>query len=416
MISVKKVVRIYLFGLSLPTQLLLAQSNFWEQTSGPLGRIASLAVHPSGVVLVATGISGVLRSTDEGNHWVQTSLNSYISNLLIDRNGLVYASGNSFYYSEDAGQSWVKRGTTNTIPASLAIDSTGILYAGTVSGNPMNIDQSIAYMNRSTDSASTWTTEYIGRTKMDIMPIVILPNGSVLVATYQHGMFRSSTGVADWAAVPNNLTMMNALAVVPSGRIFGGSYDRGAIFFSTNSGDSWSPLLLVGTSTILAFRSFVFTTGTTDVYMSVDEGKSWGRMNSGLAGNGVTCFAMSSGGRVFAGTSSGGVYRSIAIVTGAPNSETMPNIFNLSQNYPNPLNPSTTIEYSIPSRQYINLTIFDLLGKEVASLANEIQQAGSHKVIWNGKNRDGSPLTSGVYYYQLRGSGFVETKKLILLK
>jgi polyhydroxybutyrate depolymerase len=92
--------------------------------------------------------------------------------------------------------------------------------------------------------------------------------------------------------------------------------------------------------------------------------------------------------------------------------KTVPTLFSLSQNYPNPFNPTTTINYKLPITNYVELSIYNLLGQKVATLINERQNAGSHQVEW-----DASAFASGVYYYRLiTDAGFVQTKKLILLK
>jgi hypothetical protein len=99
----------------------------------------------------------------------------------------------------------------------------------------------------------------------------------------------------------------------------------------------------------------------------------------------------------------------------------IPNNFSLSQNYPNPFNPSTKIKYSIPSvisipnirERNLNVTlkIYDVLGKEIATLVNEEKPAGNYEVNFNA-----SSLSSGIYFYRLQSGSFVETKKMILLK
>ncbi|MBK9098986.1 MAG: T9SS type A sorting domain-containing protein [bacterium] len=88
-----------------------------------------------------------------------------------------------------------------------------------------------------------------------------------------------------------------------------------------------------------------------------------------------------------------------------------PNVFVLGQNYPNPFNPSTNIKYSIPADGNVTLKMYDILGKEVSTLVNEYQQAGTFDVVF-----DGSNLASGVYYYQLTTGDLTSTKKLMLTK
>ncbi len=94
-------------------------------------------------------------------------------------------------------------------------------------------------------------------------------------------------------------------------------------------------------------------------------------------------------------------------------------VFTLNQNYPNPFNPSTTISYQLANQSYVTLKVFDISGKEVASLVNGVQLPGTKSVNFNANN-----LASGVYYYRLQagnpstgsGQSFVETKKLVLIR
>ena len=83
----------------------------------------------------------------------------------------------------------------------------------------------------------------------------------------------------------------------------------------------------------------------------------------------------------------------------------------LLQNYPNLFNPTTTICYQIPDNGLVTLKIYDMLGKEVATLVNEVQNAGSFSVQWNA-----SGFSSGIYFYKLICSSFVEIKKMTLIK
>jgi hypothetical protein len=85
--------------------------------------------------------------------------------------------------------------------------------------------------------------------------------------------------------------------------------------------------------------------------------------------------------------------------------------FQLGQNYPNPFNPETSLEFWVSSSELVRLTIYDVLGREVAVLVNEGKKPGAYRVRW-----DGHGFPSGLYYYRLQAGGFVETKKMILLK
>ena len=85
--------------------------------------------------------------------------------------------------------------------------------------------------------------------------------------------------------------------------------------------------------------------------------------------------------------------------------------FHLLQNFPNPFNPSTSISFHIPSKSYVSLEIFDILGREVTKLVSGEIEAGNHSVTWNA-----SAMPTGTYFYRLQSGDFVDTKKLILIK
>jgi len=92
-------------------------------------------------------------------------------------------------------------------------------------------------------------------------------------------------------------------------------------------------------------------------------------------------------------------------------SNVVPQVFELKQNYPNPFNPSTTIEYSVPQKSYINLSVYNLLGKKVATLVDGVRDKGIYRYQF-----DASNLPAGVYFYKLETDKVVLTKKMILIK
>lgn len=93
------------------------------------------------------------------------------------------------------------------------------------------------------------------------------------------------------------------------------------------------------------------------------------------------------------------------------NNELKPTEYILFQNYPNPFNPVTTISYSIPKISQVELEVYDIVGREIAILVNEIKDQGNYKVTF-----DASKLNSGIYFYTIKAGDFVSTKKLIVLK
>ena len=88
-----------------------------------------------------------------------------------------------------------------------------------------------------------------------------------------------------------------------------------------------------------------------------------------------------------------------------------PEQFALAQNYPNPFNPTTNISFTLPSKGFVSLKVFDMLGREVATIVSEEMSAGSYSKQWNAAN-----ISSGIYFYRLQAGSFTETKKLVLLR
>ena len=94
----------------------------------------------------------------------------------------------------------------------------------------------------------------------------------------------------------------------------------------------------------------------------------------------------------------------------------LPNQFDLGQNYPNPFNPETTIKFALPTGEDVTLTVINVLGQSVRELVNDRLPAGYHSIVFDGRNDQGKPLASGVYFYSLVAGEFKEASKMILLK
>ena len=94
----------------------------------------------------------------------------------------------------------------------------------------------------------------------------------------------------------------------------------------------------------------------------------------------------------------------------------MPSNYFLSQNFPNPFNPITTLRYELPEHAFVDITVYDMLGNVVSNLVNANQSPGYKSIQWNATNNQGEPVSAGVYLYKIQAGDFVDTKKMILLK
>jgi hypothetical protein len=85
-------------------------------------------------------------------------------------------------------------------------------------------------------------------------------------------------------------------------------------------------------------------------------------------------------------------------------------------NYPNPFNPETTIHFELPASQEVELAIYNIKGQIVRTLLNDHLTAGSHHIVWNGRDDRGNSLSSGIYFYSLKSAQKTKTNKMLLLK
>ena len=107
-------------------------------------------------------------------------------------------------------------------------------------------------------------------------------------------------------------------------------------------------------------------------------------------------------------------YHSLQLMGISPAS--IPITYVLHQNYPNPFNPITTLSYDLPVDGLVNITIYDMMGRQVKTLINDQQTAGYRSVQWDGTNDNGSPVSAGLYLYTIQAGEFRQTKKMVLLK
>ena len=106
----------------------------------------------------------------------------------------------------------------------------------------------------------------------------------------------------------------------------------------------------------------------------------------------------------------------VKMAVGIANEGLIPQEYSLSDNYPNPFNPETTISYGLPEQSNLSLIIYNLMGQEIMRWGEQNSQAGFYQKIWNGRNKFGVPVGSGVYFYRIIAGDFVQTRKMVLLK
>lgn len=300
----------------------------------------------------ATGYHIIYKTTNAGLNWVpafQSSSCAYLFGIFFNNDNTGYVVGNNGFIlkTSNCGENWIQQ-TSNYYTSIWDVWFTDINTGFVVGGHSSNVGNKIL---KTTNNGSNWDSV--------IHPI---SNGFLFSITF---------------------TSQN------TGYVTG---DLGQILKTTNGGFNWynQYFPFSGPDSNQFFARNVFFT-------SNDTGYAAGIMNNNWA-----CHIFKT---VTAGEPTGIKPISIEV----------PAEFKLEQNYPNPFNPVTSIKFKVASvgqsSQTVSLRVFDLLGKEVATLVNEKLQPGTYEVTFDAGN-----LPSGVYFYQLKSENYTETKKLILLK
>jgi hypothetical protein len=270
----------------------------------------------------------------------------------------------------------------------------------------------------STNNGTNWTPVNSGLTNTAVMSLAV-SGTNLFVGTNGGGVFLSTNNGTSWTAASTGLggTSVNTLAVSGT-NLFAGT-GGGGVYLSTNNGTNWTAVnsglanTAVRSFTVNGSNIFAGTDGG-GIFLSTDDGTSWTAVNSGLLPNTTINALAVSGTNLFAGTSYKGVWSrplSDMITSVKRLSTDLPTNFSLSQNYPNPFNPVTRISFNLPTRSFVLLKIFDVIGREVASIVSEELPAGTYSRQWNA-----AKMSSGIYFYRLQAGSFTQTKRLVLLK
>ena len=305
------------FPLKCKGRLRVFQSGdynlIWIQSNNGLTNmyVKSLAINSSGYVFAGTGGGGVFRSVDNGSTWVEMNsglTNTSINSLAIDSMNHIYAGTSAgIYRSSNEGFSWNQIGLSNEYVNCITFDIAGVIFAGTGNG-----------IYRSTDGGSQWILGSMGTTNTSVSSVAIDHLGQVFVGTYSYGVFRSTDKGLTWTQSTTGLAdrRVNCLAINSLGHLFAGTL--AGIYCSTDNGRKWNALSKNFDSTAISViitinPSARLLVGTffEGVFLSTDNGSTSVQSNAGLAFTDIRSLAIDNRGRAFAGTSKGGMFRSM---------------------------------------------------------------------------------------------------------
>lgn len=342
-----------------------------------------LSLAADGVYVYAGTETGLYRTNDAGEHWMKVlAAGSKVSAITVWDNDIYAAAESSIYHSTNNGETWHKE----DLPSSF---SSGFNTIKGIGDNLYTADDAQVYHKSKEDTSWTEAGRIIEYGIIQVQDFIIQGDG-LFAATTNTGVFRSMNNGINWF-----------------------SADSGIPSTSANANNKW----------VYSFAAVedIFLAGTnTGIYSSTDEGENWDGVNAGIedAINPRISKLYVYDGYVYAGTREIGVVKRPAAEFAEPGpvsvkeeKEAAPSSFTLHQNYPNPFNPVTHIKFSLPASAMVSLKIYDITGREVATLISEKMTAGSHTKRWNAEN-----LASGIYMYRLKAGSFTQTRKLTLIK
>jgi photosystem II stability/assembly factor-like uncharacterized protein len=418
----------------------------WSPQNSGTTRILYTCKAVSEIVCWAAGANAtVLRTTDGGINWLNANPNPGIitgdvrnMEALDETTALVTTesqTSTAVYKTTDGGDSWfqVYSNTAGFIKGIRMLDPVNGIAVGSPISNLWNV-------LLTTDGGNTWQPSPNRPSANNIHQAVhnsfqvSMPN--IYWGTSFTSIFRSTDGGLTYSEheTPGAGIYIFSLFINSSGI---GLAAATAMSRSTDGGITFQSHSVPGLGNINGIESsgnnFWFIRGE-KIFHSTDDGISW--MDEYTSPSSLTLnhidfpydlnecqmgWAVGYGGTILKMTGSG--------VTSGDNYNEMPMAYELRQNYPNPFNPVTSIEYVVGSIAFVSLKVYDVLGNEVATLVKEEKQPGVYNVEFGivGTSRDLS-LTSGIYFYKLTanttagsqngqaGQGFVETRKMILMK
>ena len=384
----------------------------WVQMSNGMGNLGVCVLKQIGNNIYAgTFNNGVYLSTNNGINWTQTSLNNRTIFSLAVKDNIIFAGSYNnltpygVYMSTNNGINWTQTSLNYQSVSSLAVSGNNVIAGSYNYSNPSGI-----YL--STDNGTTWTQTSLNNRTAYALAV----NGnSVFAGTLSNsGVYSSTDNGTNWSQTSLNNRAVGSLAV-NGNYIFAGTGNFG-VYASSNNGTDWIQTSLNDQSVYaLAINgNYVFAgSSTTGVYVSSNNGTDWTQRTEGIGNLYVRSLCVFNN-YIFAGTDFNGVYRRplSELLTGIQTiSEMVPVNYSLLQNYPNPFNPTTNVQFSIINVQLVTLKVFDILGRDVATLVNEQLQPGKYEVTF-----DGSNYSSGIYFYKLSTTEFTDTKRMLMIK
>lgn len=396
------------------------QQAFWKKASSGLAdaNVYCVAVSPLNGNIFAGTETGVYRSNNSGNSW-GVPPNAGISpakDIVFNAAGHLFADvSGDIYRSTDNGNNWQSIGYFS-FPY---VAPSQVLYVA---------DAVFHCIYRSTDNGSNWIVYGVSTTTSygvnNFLSFATNTGNPFYVGTDGAGIYKSTDFCQNWSQTNQGLPeneVVSSILMKSNTELFIGTSGDG-VFHTTNGGDTWTQLNMGSANPVVYSisknaKGHLYVGTLSGAYRSTDNGITWEDISAGLEGSlFIRRIAFDSAGFAYAADVGSGLFRSS---NSTPVKERKAGIITdylLHQNFPNPFNPTTTIDYQLPNRSYVELRVFNEIGESIRTLASTIQEAGNKSVAWDGKNDAGVSVSSGIYFYRLVAGNYIKTNKMLLLR
>jgi photosystem II stability/assembly factor-like uncharacterized protein len=359
--------------------------------------------------------TAIMKTTNGGQSWVDQNVSGYfMTGWFVDESiGWAVEWDGAVWKTTDGGTGWTKQRES---------DSESLEDAFFIDNQTGWIVGANGKILATRDGGSTWNTQPSGVTE-DLRAVHFLNSQTGWVLGDFGRVLKTRNGGSSWAASTSGYWLHDVFFV---DTLVGFGLSWSVIVKTTDGGQTWTEMKMPGDFGTLYEFAFIndhdgWAVGADGTILHTRDGERWVRRASGRSEILTSVF--------FINDSTGWVtgYDGVILRSGrsmipagvGEDGKTpagLPEKFESYQNYPNPFNPTTAIRYELSARSYVNLKVYDVLGREVATLVNGRQNAGSYSVTFNG-----SQLSSGVYFYRLvaeseKGQRFVSTKKMLMVK
>ncbi len=384
------------------------------------------------------GQGSLYKTSDGGMNW-------FVQDLTLPTGTVLYCLNDQIVFCSSTSNSSLSSGIRRTANGGLAwqtVDSAQLYYwdmqfadsmIGFAVGGNLRFQPSYPFVRKTTDGGITWTALWTSSDSSSITGVSFVNPLEGWASGYSSKVYHTTNGGSTWTLLSSYSTTQRFTTDIhfvtnQIGWTLGGIIGASIVARTTNGGTTWTYQTFPGAifHEIQMVNSNVgWIAGEANyrpiILRTTNRGDSWEPqvivpqppLSPGYES--ISMLNETTGwiiGLI-------GVYKTI---TGGTTSVSQlgfrtPKEFRLHQNYPNPFNPSTTIEYQLPQKSNVEINIYNSLGQLVRTLVKgEAKEAGDNVVTWDGMSDAGSTVSTGAYFYQVKANGFVQTKKMILIR